>query len=78
MFAYDVYGSAEMKFIVMMMNNIIDPKEFDFNKVRLIRPSDLSVILNRMEAVNEEYMGNNRAKLKSDFKSSEGNIIWSK
>lgn len=78
LFAYDVYGSAEMKFIVMMMNNIIDPKEFDFNKVRLIRPSDLSVILNRMEAVNEEYMGNNRAKLKSDFKSSEGNIIWSK
>lgn len=76
LFAYDVYGSTELKFIVMMMNNIIDPKEFDFDKVRLIKPSDLTTLLNRMNAVNEEYINNNRSKLKEDFKNNTGNSIW--
>ena len=60
----------------MMMNNIIDPKEFDFEKVRVIRPSDLITLLNRMQAVNEDYMNLNKAKLKTDFKNNPGNKIW--
>lgn len=76
LFAYDLYGSTETKFIIMMMNNIIDPKEFDFEKVRVIRPSDLITLLNRMQAVNEDYMNLNKAKLKTDFKNNPGNKIW--
>ena len=76
LFAYDLYGSTETKFIIMMMNNIIDPKEFDFEKVRVIRPSDLMTLLNRMQAVNEDYMNLNKAKLKADFKNNPGNKIW--
>lgn len=76
LFAYDVYGSTELKFIIMMLNNIIDPKEFDFDKVKLIKPSDLSTILNRINAVNEEYINNNRSKLKEDFKNNSGNTVW--
>ena len=76
LFAYDLYGSTETKFIIMMMNNIIDPKEFDFEKVRVIRPSDLMTLLNRMQAVNEDYMNLNKAKLKTDFKNNPGNKIW--
>lgn len=76
LFAYDVYGSTEAKFIIMMLNNIIDPKEFDFEKVKVIRYGDLITILNRMQAVNEDYMNNNRSKLKEDFKNNPGNQIW--
>lgn len=76
LFAYDVYGSTELKFIIMMLNNIIDPKEFDFDKVKLIKPGDLSTILNRINAVNEEYISNNRSKLKEDFKNNSGNTVW--
>ena len=76
LFAFDLYGSTEAKFIIMMMNNIIDPKEFDFDKVKVIRYGDLINILNRMQAVNEEYIGNNRSKLKNDFKNNDGNTIW--
>lgn len=76
LFAMDIYGSTEAKFIIMMLNNIIDPKEFDFNKVKVISYSDLVTILNRMQAVNEEYMNNNRSKLKEDFKNNPGNSIW--
>ena len=74
--AYDIYGSTECKFILMMMNNIIDPKEFDFNRVKVIRPGDLEIFLNRMQAVNEDFINKNRADLKADFKANEGNTIW--
>lgn len=76
LFAYDIYGSTEAKFIIMMLNNIIDPKEFDFEKVRVIRYNDLITVLNRMQAVNEDYLNNNRSKLKEDFKNNSGNTIW--
>lgn len=76
LFAYDVYGSTETKFIIMMLNNIIDPKEFDFEKIKVIRHGDLITILNRMQAVNEEYLNNNRSKLKEDFRNNPGTTIW--
>lgn len=74
--AYDIYGSTEAKFIIMMLNNIIDPKEFDFNKVRIVKYGDLKNILNRIQAVNEDYINSNRSKLKSEFKEKDGNNIW--
>ena len=76
LFAYDVYGSTEAKFIIMMLNNIIDPKEFDFDKVKVIRYGDLITVLNRMQAVNEDYLNTNRSKLKEDFTNNPGNAIW--
>ena len=60
----------------MMLNNIIDPKEFDFDKVKVIRYGDLITVLNRMQAVNEDYLNTNRSKLKEDFKNNPGNAIW--
>ena len=76
LFAYDIYGSTEAKFIIMMLNNIIDHKEFDFDKVKVIRYGDLITVLNRMQAVNEDYLNTNRSKLKEDFKNNPGNAIW--
>jgi len=76
LFAFDIYGSTEASFIIMMMNNIIDPKEFDFNRVKAIRYGDLITILNRMQAVNEEYLNENRSQLREDFKASSGNTVW--
>ena len=75
--AYDIYGSEETKFILMMLNGIIDPKEFDFAKIKALKPSDLKSLLGRITSVNEDYMNNNRSKLQEDFRNSEGNEIWS-
>ena len=74
--AFDVYGSEEAKFIIMMLNGIIDPKEFDFDNVKIIRKSILIDLLNRIQAVNEEYLSNNKFKLKYDIKEGSGNNIW--
>ena len=76
LFAYDLYGAREMSFIIMMLNGIIDPKEFDFDKVKVIRYEDLSTVLNRIAAVNELFINKNKAKLKKDFKGNPGNDIW--
>lgn len=76
LFSYDLYGSTETQFIIMMLNGIIDPKEFDFNRVKALRPSDLQTLLGRIDTVNEDYMNNNRSKLRDDFKNNEGNTIW--
>lgn len=76
LFAYDLYGSREMAFIIMMLNGIIDPKEFDYNKLKVIKYSSLTTVINRIGAINENFMNKNKAKLKKDFKNNEGNNIW--
>ena len=77
LFAYDIYGATEYKFIIMMLNGIIDPKEFDLQKIKVISKSTLNNILSRILSVNESFMNSNRAQLKKDFKNAEnGNTIW--
>jgi len=77
LFAFDVYGSTESKFIIMMTNNIIDPKEFDFKRIKLLKYSDLINILNRLQAVNEDFMNRVKSQVKIDFSNNDGNNIWS-
>ena len=36
--AYDVYGSTQLDFIVLLCNGMIDPKEFDFKRKYLLLP----------------------------------------
>ena len=76
LFAYDLYGTREMAFIIMMLNGIIDPKEFDYNKIRVLRYNELTTIINRIGAINEDYINKNKSKLKKDFKNKDGNNIW--
>ena len=74
--AYDIYGSAELDFVIMMLNGIIDPKEFDFNKVKVIRSGELNTLLTRITSVNEKFLNVMQSNLKTDFKENDGNEIW--
>ena len=76
LFAYDLYGTREIAFIIMMLNGIIDPKEFDFEKVKVISSQDLVPILSRIQSVNDEFLRKNRAKLTEDFSQNQGNTVW--
>ena len=76
LFAYDIYGSTGFSFIVMMLNGIIDPKEFNFNKVRVIKSSTLKSILSRIKIINSDFMNNNISKRNTAFKENTGNTIW--
>jgi hypothetical protein len=53
--SYDLYGSVQLDFIILLCNGIIDPKEFDFKRgyLRLISRLKLKRIMN--EIYNSEY-----------------------
>ena len=36
--AYDIYGTVQLDFVVMLCNGIVDPKEFDFHNRYLLLP----------------------------------------
>lgn len=54
--AYDVYGSTQLDFIILMLNDMIDYKEFDLSVVRMIGKKDLLNILNKIYAKNDKYI----------------------
>jgi hypothetical protein len=74
--AYDIYGSAELDFVIMMLNGIIDPKDFDFSKIKIIKNATLTSLLSRIMTVNEKFVKNTQSNLKEDFKNNDGNTIW--
>ena len=76
LFAYDVYGSTETEFIILMLNGIIDPKEFNFNVVKVIPKRNLISLLGRLHSVNDAYLNNIKTKKLDDIKNNTGNVIW--
>lgn len=77
LFAYDVYGSVETEFLVFMMNNIIDPKDFDFNPIKVVPKSKLISLLGRISSINENYLYNINSRKNEDLKNDTGSLIWS-
>lgn len=43
--AYDIYGSTELYYIIMMLNDIASIRDFDMKRLLMIRRSDLTEIL---------------------------------
>jgi hypothetical protein len=58
--AYDVYGSVQMDFLILYMNGIIDPKDFDFKTIKLVRSSILKQFLNHVYGSQRYILENNK------------------
>ena len=58
--AYDVYGSTQLDFVILFMNDMIDPKEFDLKKIKLPYASILKSILSSIYNANSGYIAQNR------------------
>lgn len=59
--AYDLYGSVDLDFLIMKINGVVDPKDFDLCTLRLIPSvSTLSTILSRIYNAENEYLETNR------------------
>ena len=59
--AYDVYGSVQLDFIILMVNDMIDPKEFDLKAVKLPYASKLKAFLSAVYNTESNYISQNRA-----------------
>ena len=60
--SYDVYGSVQLDFIIMLLNDCIDPKEFDKKTVILPYASVLASFLNTVYSKEQLYIEENRVK----------------
>jgi len=58
--AYDLYNSVQLDFIVLMANDMIDPKEFCKKQIKLPYSSQLSDLLSRIYSKERNYINQNR------------------
>jgi hypothetical protein len=59
--AYDLYGSVQLDFVILLVNDIYDPKEFIKKNIILPYSSTLSSFLNAVYSKENEYIQQNRA-----------------
>ena len=60
--SYDVYGSINLNFMILKINNMINPKDFDMSIIKLIRPQELMSLLSRIYNAEHDYLESNRVK----------------
>lgn len=58
--AYDIYGSTQLDFIIMALNDIIDPKDFTKSTIYLPYSSTLETFLDKVYSANYTMIQNNR------------------
>ena len=59
--AYDLYGSVQLDFVILLLNDMYDRKEFTKKNVILPHSSTLSKFLNDVYSKEEGYIQQNRA-----------------
>ena len=59
--AYDLYGSVQLDFVILLLNDMYDPKEFSKKNIILPHSSTLSNFLNQVYSKEEGYIQQNRA-----------------
>ena len=59
--AYDVYGSAEVEFVILKLNGVIDHKDFNFPTIKLVEVSVLDDILSTIYSAENKFIKYNRA-----------------
>lgn len=64
--AYDVYGSVQLDFIVLVSNDMIDPKDFNLKRIKLPTVSRLRQFLNEVYTSNSNWIAKNRYDLQNE------------
>ena len=59
--AYHLYGSGQLDFVILLLTDMYDPKEFSKKNIILPHSSTLSNFLNQVYSKEEGYIQQNRA-----------------
>lgn len=56
--AYDIYGSTQLDFVILLLNGIIDPKEFDFSRGYIMVPTKTNLynILEKIKNAETKWL----------------------
>lgn len=58
--AYDLYGSTQLDIVILLINDMVDPKDFDRTRIYLPYASALSEFLDRVYTANYTLLQQNR------------------
>lgn len=61
--SYDLYKTRDLAYLIMALNGVYTPRDFTMNPLYLIRPSNMSSILNLIYNAEKEYLDINRSKM---------------
>lgn len=59
--SYDLYKTTQLDFVLMMLNDMVDPKEFNLKKIKLPRADVLKEVLSSILSVNSGFIEQNRS-----------------
>lgn len=60
----DIYGNPELYYIILLLNGIIDVKEFDMQYIKMLRKDDMNDILTAIYNAEKKYI--------DDYNSAHG------
>ena len=58
--AYDIYGSTQLDFLILLLNDMIDPKQFNKKNIKLLYSSKLVELLDIIYSKESNYIQQNR------------------
>lgn len=59
--SYDLYKTTQLDFLIMYLNDMVDPKEFNIKKIKLPNASILKLALSDILSSNQGFIEQNRA-----------------
>jgi len=62
--AYDVYGTTESYFIIMALNNIIDVRDFNFKKIKMLKSDVMNQFISDIYSANRTMIKANRQDIR--------------
>lgn len=61
--SYDIYKTRDLAYLIMALNGVYNPKDFTMNPLYIVKPSDLSQLLNAICNAEKEYLDLNRTAM---------------
>ena len=59
--SYDLYKTTQLDFLIMLLNDMIDPKEFNIKRIKLPNSTLLKTYLSNILSANGGFIDQNRA-----------------
>lgn len=69
--AYDIYGSTEMYFVILAINDMCSIKDFNKRTINILYKQDLSRLLNQIASAEENRIKINRNAIEEALKEKE-------
>lgn len=62
---YDTYGSQDIYYIILLLNNICNIRDFNMRKIKMLKSSDMEYLLSSIYNAEHEYLTNNLSIVKN-------------